>query len=177
MRYGFIAYTAIVSMAYAVAHDQLTATISPEYFLLWKGLAGDPTPFRFAVTLVAMRASVGVGLLAGMVLLLANEGLGRSDGAVRVTYGSLLRASLVPLIGATVCAASFGVTNSVLGLGGATIRETVEVAPQRLQAFLTVWAIHIGSYVGALVGLATAAVRVARTPRPLSPSGRAATAV
>ena len=71
--YAFLLYAMLVAAAYAVAHDHLTATISPEYFLYGKGLAQDPRPFRWAITPLAVRASLAVGLFGGAALLLANN--------------------------------------------------------------------------------------------------------
>ena len=68
--YAFLLYAMVVAAAYAIAHDHVTATISPEYYLYGKGLAQDPRAFRWAVTLLAVRAGLAPGLLGGTALLL-----------------------------------------------------------------------------------------------------------
>jgi len=40
--YAFLVYAMLVAVAYGILHDHVTATISREYFLRWKGLADDP---------------------------------------------------------------------------------------------------------------------------------------
>jgi hypothetical protein len=168
--YAFLLYAMLVAIVYGVAHDHATATISPEYFLRWKGLAADPRPFRWAVTMLAARASFGTGLIAGAVLLVANTPIrvGRSS---QLPYRDLLRLSLVPLALAALFAVTWGVTNSFVQIGAATARELV--APERMRAFVTVWAVHAGSYAGALAGVIASAVVVVRRRhgKPTAPTG------
>jgi hypothetical protein len=92
--YGFLLLAMLAAVAYGVGHDHLTATISREYFLFGKGLADDPRPFRWAVTLLACRATYWIGLLAGALLLVANN---PSPNRPRVAYAKLLLLSLWPL--------------------------------------------------------------------------------
>jgi hypothetical protein len=156
--YAFLLYATLVAVAYAIAHDHATATISPEYFLRWKGLADDPRPFRWAVTVLAVRASVATGLAAGTVLLVANNSLpGRK--LPRLSYGELARLSLVPLASAALLAVAWGVINARLRIGAAT--ASGYVATERVRAFVTVWAVHAGSYAGALVGIVLGGFMVA----------------
>jgi hypothetical protein len=162
--YGFLLYAMLVSIAYGVAHDHVTATISPEYFLWWKGLAEDPRPFRWAVTLLAVRASFGAGLIGGAVLLIANNPRA-SGGPPQLCYRELVALSLLPLGLAAVFGATWGGVNAFARVGAATAREFV--APERLQAFVAVWAIHAGSYAGGLVGVIVGAVVVVRRRRRL----------
>jgi hypothetical protein len=155
--YGFLLYATLAAVAYAIVHDHATATISPEYFLRWKGLADDPRPFRWAVTILAVRASIATGLVAGTVLLVANNSLpGRK--LPRLSYGELARLSLVPLALAALFAVIWGVINARLQSGAATARDYV--ATEQVMAFVTVWAVHAGSYAGALVGIVVGGVMV-----------------
>lgn len=69
--YAFLLYAASLAVAYAVTHDQVTATISPEYFVYGKGL--DASLPRLHVAWLAVRAGLPVGLLGGAALLVANN--------------------------------------------------------------------------------------------------------
>jgi hypothetical protein len=158
---AFLVYTTLAAVAYGIAHDHLTATLSPEYFLRWKGLADDPRPFRWAVTVLAVRASFAVGLIAGVVLLVANNPLpGRASrgGLPRLSYGELARLSLLPLASAALFALTCGVANARLQIGAATAGDYV--IQGQVGAFVTVWAVHAGSYAGALVGIVLGGVTV-----------------
>lgn len=163
--YAFLAYAMLAAAAYAVAHDQVTATISPDYFLYGKGLAQDARPFRWAVTLLAVRASLGAGLLGGTALLVANNP-GRDGRPQQLPYRTLVGLSLVPLALAGLCAAVFGIINARAQVG-TTTALAIGVAPYRTCRFVTVWAIHVGSYAGALLGIiASASLVVVRRWKP-----------
>src|SRR5437588_1818678 len=51
--YLYLLYGMTLAIIYGVAHDHVTATISPYYFLVGKELELDPRPFRWAVTVLA----------------------------------------------------------------------------------------------------------------------------
>ncbi len=170
---AFLAYAVLAAAAYAVVHDHVTATISPEYFLYGKGLAQDPRPFRWAVTLLAVRASLAAGLLCGTVLLVANN-TRRSGHPPPLDYRALAKLSLIPLAAAGLGAAVLGVINARMQLGTAEALA-LGVVHYRVWRFVIVWAVHVGSYAGALVGSVATAILVAvrrwKTfpPREVSP--------
>jgi fermentation-respiration switch protein FrsA (DUF1100 family) len=165
--YVFLLYAMLVAATYAIAHDHVTATISPEYFLCGKGLAQVERPFRWAVTLLAVRASLAVGLLSGAALLLANNP--RPTGHPQpLPYRSLVRLSLIPLAAAGLCAAVSGIVNARAQIGTQNALALGVVA-YRVRGFVIVWAIHVGSYVGAVLGIVASAVLVVTQRRRLSP--------
>jgi pimeloyl-ACP methyl ester carboxylesterase len=156
--YAFLLYAMLMAAAYAVRHDHVTATISPEYFLYGKGLSQDPRPFRLAVTALAVRASLAVGLLGGAVLVLANNPR-RSGHPPQLTYRALAKLSLIPLAAAGLLAALAGVVNASAQIGTSNALA-LGVVPYRVWRFVIVWAIHVGSYAGALLGTVAAAIMV-----------------
>jgi hypothetical protein len=109
------------------------------------------------VTVLAVRASFGTGLIAGAALLVANNV--RRGKPPPLAYRELVMMSLVPLASAAVCAALFGAVNAGARFGMATALA-LPVPAERAGAFVTVWAIHFGSYLGALVGTIGGVVRV-----------------
>jgi alpha-beta hydrolase superfamily lysophospholipase len=162
--YAFLLYTMLVAAAYGVAHDHVTATISPEYFLYGKGLSEASQPFRWALTSLAVRASLPAGLLCGTVLLAANRPY-RNRQPGQLTYVALVKLSLIPLSAAALLAAASGALNASAQIGTATALE-LGVVPYRVWRFIIVWAVHVGSYVGALLGtVATAMLVVIRRRR------------
>jgi uncharacterized protein len=154
--YGFLLYATLLAAAYAVAHDQVTATVSPEYFVYGKGL--DPSSLRLDVVLLAVRASLPVGLLGGAALLVANNPR-RSGRPRQVGYGVLARLAFLPPVSAALVAGAFGVTNAALQLGCARA-HALGVPDPRIWRFVIAWAVHTGSYVGALLGIAGATTLV-----------------
>jgi hypothetical protein len=158
--YGFLLFATAISIAFAVIHDQLTASISPEYFRTAKGLASDPRPFRVAVTILAVKASYWVGLVIGTALLVANT---PSPRRPQLAYAALARLAMLPLLFAIACAAVGAITFAVADLG-LTNASVAIAGPSAAGRFLVVCGIHVGSYVGALVGgvVAVAAVILRR---------------
>jgi hypothetical protein len=156
--YAFLLYATVAAVAYGVAHDHVTATISPEYFLRGKGLAMDPQPFRCAVTELAVRASCGTGLLAGAALLVANDPRARGRPP-QLTYRALVALSFIPLVVAALFAVVGGLVNAGARVGSATA-GALGVAPDRVRPFAIVWAIHAGSYAGALLGTVASVLAV-----------------
>lgn len=118
--YGFLLYAALLAVLYAVVHDQLTATIAPEYFIYGKGL--EASTLRLHVAWLAVRAGLPVGLLGWLTLLLANNPL-RSGMPPQLGYRALMGLALVPLAAAAVMAGGFGDANASTQWGTATARE------------------------------------------------------
>jgi len=57
--YSFLLSAALLAAAYAVVHDQIAVTLSPEYFVYGKGL--DPAFLGLDVAWLAVRAGASVG--------------------------------------------------------------------------------------------------------------------
>lgn len=154
--YSFLLSAALLAAAYAVVHDQITVTLSPEYFVYGKGL--DPAFLRLDVAWLAVRAGASVGLLGGAALLVANNPR-RSGNPPQLGYGVLARLAFLPLAGAALVAGIFGAVNAALQLGTASA-GALGVPDPRIWRFVIVWALHTGSYVGALLGIAGATTLV-----------------
>jgi len=149
-----------VALAYGIAHDHVTATLSPEYFLAGKNLASDPRPFRWAVTALAANASWPLGVLGGMAFRFANEPSERLPQ--RLPLRRLLGFVAVPVVTAAVGALVLGVLP--IGWDPWKQRAVAEVlaGAERAPAFVRVWRVHIGSYVGGALGLILAVGLVRR---------------
>jgi alpha-beta hydrolase superfamily lysophospholipase len=164
--YAFLLYSVLLAAVYGVAHDQVTASISPEYFIYGKGL--DEHSLRSAVTLLAVRASLPVGLLGGAAMLVANNAR-RGGRPPPLSYRTLATLALVPLATALVLAAISGAVNAWIQLGSFKALA-LGVPSYRVWRFVIVWAIHAGTYAGALLGMATSASFVLfRRGRPRRP--------
>jgi alpha-beta hydrolase superfamily lysophospholipase len=166
--YSFLLYAASIAVAYAVVHDQVTATISPEYFIYGKGL--DASLLRLHVAWLAVRAGLPVGLLGGTALLVANNPR-RSGIPPQLGYRPLVALACVPLATAALLAGAFGAVNASAQFGTATARE-LGVPDYRTWRFVIVWGVHAGSYAGALLGIAGVALAVARRRGRLLPGRR-----
>lgn len=149
---------ALVAGSYGVLHDQITYTLSPEYFTRFKfhqfSNADFGFPERVFVAVIGFLATWWVGAIAGWIL--ARVSLEAAGS--RLPFSQLLR-SFAFLLLATFCG----------GLVGAIFNE---VSYQRffplweefrsthgvedLKAFARVGQIHNFGYLGAIVGLIVA---------------------
>jgi MFS family permease len=171
--YAFLVACVAAALIYGVLNDQITTTISWEYFAYGKGVAenvpaaepANSARFRLEVAKIGMKATWTAGLVFGVALLLANNP--RRDGRPRLRNRELLKyLPLILLITAAV-AASLGVAGY---LGAFThfnqdFREMLRLNQWRPRRFMAVYGIHLGGYVGGVIGTAVAVLRVARSRR------------
>jgi hypothetical protein len=149
--YVFLLAATLAASAYGVAHDQITVTLSPEYFRHYKGL-GDGG--RFAVTSLAVQASYWVGAVAGAAMLVANNP-GRRPQLGYAELGRLGAGALAAAAGGAVLG-GLALAAGVLGV----VAETTFGVPPRA-GMQVVWGVHLGSYLGGALGVvgAVAAIR------------------
>ncbi len=170
--YLFLVAAAVVAMGYGLVNDLITSTISWEYFFYGKGLIdtlGPTVPpdgwaLHRAAAVVGMRASWTVGLVAGVALLFANN---PRAGKARLSYRRLV--GFLPLvIGVTAaCAAVLGVAGYFgrLAFVSRDFMQMVHRDEFRPYRFMAVWGIHLGAYVGGVLGTVLAVWRVVRARR------------
>ena len=172
--YTFLLWCILIAIVYGVINDQLTVTISPEYFAYGKGLAEilgphfdqQPVRFRWEAAKVGIQATWAAGLIIGVVLLLANNPKpGRPSLPLLVLIGHLP----VVLTGCIVAAAVLGFAGYE-GLLARCIDDFAEMLRRdqfRPRRFMAVYGIHLGGYVGGLLGAMIAVVQVRRRRRNL----------
>ncbi len=158
--YGFLVVATIASVVYATIHDQITSTISPEYFWYAKNLASDPRPFRIAVAVLAVKASYWVGLVIGTAMLVANN---PSPRRPQLLYPTMFRLMAWPFALAVVGAILLGVLSVFFDVGHHANALAI-AGSKAANNFLVVWGVHLGSYVGGFGGciVAVAAIVVRR---------------
>ena len=171
--YAFLVGCVALALLYGIANDQITTTISWEYFAYGKFAenalpAGEPpnSPrFRWEAAKVGMKATWTAGLIIGVALLIANNP--RRDGRPRLTYRRLARR--VPLVFAVTAMAA--VCLGVAGYFGTFLpfisdfREMVERDEWRPRRYMAVFGVHLGGYVGGVIGTVLSVVSVARERR------------
>ena len=166
--YGVLVACVLAALAYGAVNDQVTVTISPEYFLYGKELAktvGDPPAselaLRWAAAVVGLKATWSAGLLIGVVLLLANNPW---RSLPRLPNRRLI--GLLPVI--LLCAATLAVVGGVVGHAGlmthwqADFEDQVRADLWRPRRYMATWGVHLGGYAGGLIGTAWAAALVIR---------------
>lgn len=163
--YLFLVTAGAVGAAVGVANDLITSSISPDYFLLGKGVPGG-AGFQSRVIELGAHAGFFAAVVAVGIYLLANA---RRDGRRPLPLGGLARQVAKPLF----CALAGGVV-----LGGVAAAWPLESAlqsevlrslePAARERFVTVWGVHIGLYVGLLLGAIWGVVSI-QSKRSLQP--------
>ena len=168
--YGVLVAAVAAALAYGAVNDQVTVTISPEYFLqgkeLYKVIGDHPAEaaLRWEAAKVGLKATWSVGLLSGVVLLLANNPW---RGVPRLSNRRLV--ATLPLVVGT--AAVLGAVGGGVGYAGgltwidADFRLFVDTNTLRPYRFMATWGAHLGGYVGGAVGTILAVAVVLRARR------------
>lgn len=157
-----------VALLYGIINDQLTVTISPEYFLYGKGVAeslGTDTPseaaMRWEAVKVGMKATWSAGLIIGVVLLFANN---PKKDLPPLPFGKVYRLLPLMLIVPAVCATILGVIGYLGGLTWLSddfpmlLRDNL----WRPYRFMAVYGMHLGGYIGGALAAVIAAVLIRR---------------
>jgi len=153
------------ALCYGAVNDQVTVTISPEYFIdgkeLYKVVGEHPSmpQLRWEAAKVGLKATWTVGLIFGVLLLLANN-----------PYGSLPRLKnrqlslYLPVI--LLIAAGLGCVGGWLGYHGYLMRldsdfqYMVDANVYRPRRFMCTWGVHLGGYAGGMIGTICAVLAV-----------------
>ena len=184
---ALVAAAAVLAAVYGALHDQISFTVAPEYFTLFKfrqfALSGvGEMPPRLGVAVVGILATWWVGLFAGV--LIAGAGLFHRTAPAMVR--STLRAYGVLAVVA-FAAGLVGLAYGWVIAGGAAAPHFAEwwrpeglTAPRR---FFAVGSMHNASYLGGAVGVliavtyqVRAARRATRAAQPLRPQPAACSA-
>jgi hypothetical protein len=175
--YLFLLLCVGVAMVYGAVNDQVTSSISWEYFyygkeldkVLGPGTPPDAVRLHLHAAVVGMMATWSAGLLIGVALLLANNP--RRDRP-RLRYAELTHMLGVIFVITACCGAVGGVLGYFGGLTWASddFREMMRSDLFRPRRFIAAWGVHLGGYLGGLVGTIVEVTVVMRRRRRLIPS-------
>jgi hypothetical protein len=180
--YGFAFLCGLTGAAFGIGWDQVTVTLSADYFELHKGLNPEDGPLRLQALILGFKAGFFGGLVVGMVFLMTNNP--KKNSARRaLPYRQLIKRSIYPLLAIFPAA--------LLGMWlfesydpfdrAATLRFMLSKIA--IIDYLQVWGLHAGLYAGALLGLCLGCVSINRARNRLSeleqapPSGQGIGAV
>lgn len=156
LEYMFILFSGIIGCTVGGVNDFVTSGISPDYFILGKGLSAENV--RVEAVLLGAKSGFSAGVIGGAICLF-------SLGKKRPEFGLMYRLLALPV----VCAVIAGVTATAClgGLDPANLSAQVSglVGADQMARFLRVWWIHTGLYAGLALGLAGMVVLVRRRTR------------
>ncbi len=181
--YAVLAATVVAALVYGAVNDQVTSSISWEYFYYGKELdkvLGPTVPpemweLHWEAAKVGLKATWSAGLIFGVVLLLANNPF---RNLPRLRNRELV--GMLPLI--VLMAAGLGIVGGILGYEGflswtsADFGEMTRAEIFRPRRFICTWGIHLGGYVGGFLGTFISAAiimrrRLAARPQTPAPAG------
>lgn len=168
--YGFIIITGAVGGAVGFVNDLITSSISPEYFILGKGLEESPD-LRIRAGLFGLQVGFSAGVIGGAVCLYACR---RKSAHPPAKFSRLFRLLWVPVAGAIL-------GGIVLPLGFSKFdpmrfsgQLDTLLSAERISRFRQVWWTHVGLYAGMVVGLTAMILRAAKerkNPAAVNPPG------
>jgi len=140
--YSFILSVGMIGAFFGVGVDSITGAVSPDYFIYGKGLDAGAGLYR-NILLLGSKAGFSGALIVGCVLALFNP---KKD---RVRH--LYRYLLLPLVMSIGLGMGFGLVQYYTAW--VRLEDVAFWGARQARLFTTVWMVHVGIYVGALISL------------------------
>jgi hypothetical protein len=161
--YAFIWMAGLLGGLAGLANDCVTSSISPDYFILGKGLeTGDG--LRWRAGMYGFKAGLSAGIIGGAVCLAARA---RNSGFSTQQMGRSLQALWMPAAGAVLMGLALPVIAGGFDPMGLSTNLDSLLDADQIARFKKVWWIHTGLYAGLAVGLAAMIIRQRREKRVL----------
>lgn len=161
--YVFLLLAGLIGGIIGIANDHVTATISPEYFFIGKGIAlGDG--FRLHVTELGFHAGLLAGVVIGGAFLMANNS---KPNRPSLPAKKLVRFALYPILGALILVPLGALLAWLFDPLNFTADLHEALTPPQITRFLAVWGVHLGLYAGGLLGTIAGIVGI-RKARPIN---------
>lgn len=147
----------VIAAIYGVGHDQVTYSISPEYYTKYKfiqfnladsGAAQHMTEPRSAVVIVGVKACWWMGAIIGVILGLFSLLFPDTDRMFQYAIQALGIVVLVAILSAVI---GYQYGHGTLAVRGVSWWIPPNVADRA--AFITAGTIHNASYLGGVIGL------------------------
>lgn len=150
--YGFLTLSGLIGAAFGILNDQVTCTLSPAYFHYFKNVPYG-ADFRLQVSAVGFEAGFFAGFFSYGIFLLLNQRRKRP-----VSYGRLLTMARYPITWAIGLGYTTGLLFYYFQFPWFADQITAVVPAIEVANFLLVWGIHIGLYLGAVLGIGQGAI-------------------
>jgi fructose-specific phosphotransferase system IIC component len=161
--YGFVLFTGVIAALTGFVNDSITSSISPNYFIIGKGLE-ENSNLRLQAAMYGCRAGFAAGVVGGAVLLYAAR---RKSAHTPLEISRIWPMLWMPLAGAAVCGVVFPVVLSRFDPAHFELQLAGVLSPEDVARFRSVWWIHVGLYFGMTLGLMLAILRALKTRRML----------
>ena len=164
--FGYAVLGSLLAGLYGVLHDQVTYSISPEYFTRFKFAQFHNADFGFPprvfVAEIGFLATWWVGLIAAWFIARVTVPAFSQAAAFRQTFQGFLIVLVVALV-ASIVGYVIGATHSADYSAWQEFAAALKIAD--LPNFVRVAYIHNASYLGGLIGLIVAIIHMQRVRR------------
>jgi hypothetical protein len=160
--YGFVWLAGLLGAAVGFANDCVTSSISPDYFILGKGLEPG-NDLRVRAGLYGLKAGLSAGVIGGAVCLFAQPRVPKFSTQQMVR---LVRMLWMPVFGALFCGFAMRLTLGKLDPMRLSIRLDSVLTTNQIEQFKRVWWIHTGLYFGLVLGLIALIIKSRRQHVP-----------
>lgn len=155
--YLFLIYCTLAMMIFGVINDQVTVSVSWEYFVYGKEFPGaeagrpDEWTLRVWACEIGLKATWTAGLILGAILLICNNPARRDPIIPMRSMLGLVWAIFIP---AAVLAAILGIAGYFGAWKDLTddFRYLWSENLLRPRTFMAVWGMHLGAYIGGFLG-------------------------
>lgn len=165
--YGFIIITGSVGAVVGLVNDLMTSSLSPDYFILGKGLEEGPD-LPMQAGLFGLRVGFSAGVIGGAVCLYASR---RKSARPPVPFSRLYRMLWMPVTGAILCGIALPLGFSRFDPAQFSAQLDTLLDAERISRFRQVWWTHIGLYAGMVLGLAAMLLRAAKERKNAAADG------
>jgi hypothetical protein len=161
--YGFIGIAGAIGAAVGLVNDLITSSISPDYFILGKGLEDGPD-LRVQAGLFGLQVGFSAGVIGGAICLYASR---RKSVHPPIKCSRLLQMLWMPITGAVLCGIAIPLTFSKFDPAHFSAQLNGLLDAGKLNRFREVWWTHIGLYFGMIIGLAAMLLRATKERKTL----------
>lgn len=147
--YGFIVIAGAIGAAVGLVNDLITSSISPDYFILGKGLEDGPN-LRVQAGLFGLQVGFSAGVIGGAVCLFISQ---KKSAYPPIKCSRLLQLLWMPIAGAVLCGIAIPLVFSKFDPAhfSAQLKDVLDAG--KLNRFRQVWWTHVGLYAGMIIGL------------------------
>ena len=162
--YGFTIIGGAAGAIIGSVNDLITSSISPQYFILGKGLEESPD-LRVQAGLFGLQVGFSAGVIGSAVCLYAGR---RKSAHPPVKCSRLLRLLWMPVTGAILCGIAFPLGFSKFDPARLSAQLGTLLDAGGVSRFRQVWWTHAGLYAGMVIGLLAMLLRVSRERKNLA---------
>lgn len=154
--YLFLAVAALIGGLVGLVVTHVSASLSPDYFIIGKGIPpGDR--FHFRAVHFGFDAGMLVGVVIGGAYLLTNH---TNPNRKSLSFLELMRFTVQPLVCIVVIMPTTALVMRLCDPFGLAADPGGFLNPTELKWFLTSWGLNLGVYLGSIVGAIWGIVRI-----------------